>query len=71
MDVSERAQQDEIERLFWNSSSKLCDPDPIPTSVWRNCLDILITPITDIINISIETSTFLQNFKKAHLTPLL
>ena len=37
----------------------------------KNCLDILITPITDIINISMETSTFPQNFKEAHLTPLL
>ena len=71
MDVSERAQQDEIEKLFWNSSSKSCDPDPISTSVRKNCLDMLITPITDIINISMETSTFPQNFKKAHLRPLL
>ena len=36
----------------------------------RNCLDILITPITDIINISMETSTLLQNFKEAHVRPL-
>ena len=37
----------------------------------KNCLDILITPITDIINISMETSTFSQNFKEAHVRPLL
>ena len=41
--------------------------DPIPTSVVKNCLDILITPITDIINILMETSTFPQNFKEAHV----
>ena len=29
-------------------ASKSCDLDPIPTSVLKNCLDILITPITDI-----------------------
>ena len=52
-------------------SSKSCDLDPIPTSVLKNCLDILITPITDIINISMETSTFPQNFKEAHVRPLL
>ena len=40
-------------------------------SVLKNCLDILITPITDIINISMETSTFPQNFKEAHVRPLL
>ena len=37
----------------------------------KNCLDILLTPITDIINISMETSTFPQNFKEAHVRPLL
>ena len=37
----------------------------------KNCLDIVITPITDIINISMGTSTFLQNFKEAHGRPLL
>ena len=36
-----------------------------------SCLDILITPITDIINISMETSTFPQSFKQAHVRPLL
>ena len=45
--------------------------DHIPSSVLKNCLDILITPITDIINISMETSTFPQNFKEAHVRPLL
>ena len=29
----------------------------------------LITPITDIINISMETSTFPPNLKEAHLRP--
>ena len=48
-----------------------CDLDPIPTRVLQNCLDILITPIIDIINISIETGIFPQHFKEAHVGPLL
>ena len=36
----------------------------------KNSLDILIAPITDIINISMATSTFLPNFKEAHVRPL-
>ena len=71
MNVLERASEDEIKKLILNSSSKSCDLDPIPTSVLKNCLDILIIPITDIINISMETSTFPQNFKEAHVRPLL
>ena len=71
MNVFERASEDEIKKLILGSSSKSCDLDPIPTSVLKNCLDIIITPITDIINISMETSTFFQNFKEAHVRPLL
>ena len=62
MNVFERATEDEIKKLILSSASKSCDLDPIPTSVLKNCLDILITPITDIINTSMETSTFRQNF---------
>ena len=62
MNVFKHASEDEIEKLFLTSSSKSCDLDPIPTSVLKNCLDILITPITDIINISMETSTFPQTY---------
>ena len=71
MNVFERASEDESKKLILNSSSKSCDLDPILTSVLKNCLDIIITPITDIINISMETSTFPQNFKEAHVRPLL
>ena len=71
MNVFERASEDEIEKLILGSSSKSCDLDPISTSMLKNCLDLLITPITDIINISMETSTFPQNDKKAHVRPLL
>ena len=59
------------EKLILSSSSKSCDLDPIPTSVLNNFLDLLITPITDIISISMETSTFPHNFKEAHVRPLL
>ena len=71
MKVFERALEDEIKNLILSSSSRSCDLDPIPTSVLKNCLDILITPITDIINISMETSTFPQNLKEAHIRLLL
>ena len=71
INVFEGASEDEMKNLILTSSSKSCDLDPIPTSVLKNCLDIIITPITDIINISMETSTFPQHFKEAHVRPLL
>ena len=40
-------------------------------SMLKNCLDILIPPITDVINISIETSTFLQILRSSCKTTTL
>ena len=71
MNVFERVSEDEIKKLILSSSSLSFDLDPTPTRVLKNCLDILITPITNIFNISMETSTFPQNFKEAHVRPLL
>ena len=34
---------------------------------WENCLDILLTPITNIIYILMERSTFPQNVKEARV----
>ena len=71
MNVFEHATEDEIKKLIFSSSSESCDLDPIPTSMLKNYLDILIAPITYIINFSMETSTFPQNFKEAHVRQLL
>ena len=64
MNVFEHASEDENKKLILRSSSKSCDLDPIPTSVLKNCLDILLTPITDIINISMKLVHFLKISKK-------
>ena len=71
MNPFEPATEDEIKKLFLSSLLKSCNLDPIPTSVLKNCLDILVTPITDIINILMDTSTFLKKFKEPHVRPLL
>ena len=65
----ERATEDEIKKPFLNSSSKSCDLNSIHTKMLKNSLDILINPITDKINISMETSTFPQNFTDTHIRP--
>ena len=60
-----------LKKLILSSSSKSCDLDPIPTNVLNYYLDILVAPITDIINISMDTSTFPKKIKEAHVRPLL
>ena len=51
MNVFERVTEDEIKKLILSSLSKSCNLNHAHTSVLKNCFDILITPITDIINI--------------------
>ena len=53
------------------SASKSCDIDPIPTNSLKALLDILIKPITTIINLSLESGTFPLSSKEALVTHLL
>ena len=43
----------EVHRLVLRAPCKSSDLDPIPTSLVKDCIDILITPITSIINLSL------------------
>ena len=46
----EPASEDEVRKIIMKSASKSCDLDPIPTNILKALLDILIKPITTIIN---------------------
>ena len=52
-------------------SGASCDLDPIPTSLVKECLDVLITPITNIVNLSLQNGVFPSEFKSARVVPLL
>ena len=54
-----------------SSPSKCCDLDPLPTVLLKACLDVLIKPITDIINASLCSVLFPEDFKCAHVNPVL
>ena len=61
----------EIRKLIADSSDKYCQLDPIPTSLLKKCSDVLAPVITSIINLSLTSATFPDNFKHAIVTPLL
>ena len=67
----EPASEDEVRKIIMKSAAKSCDLDSIPTNILKALLDILIKPITTIINLSLESVTFPLSFKEAHVTPLL
>ena len=58
-------------KLIAKSSSAFCDTDPAPTWLIKKCLDILITPITKIVNLSLSTGVFPRSMKQARVKPLI
>ena len=50
----EPASEDEVRKIIMKSASKSCDRDPIPTNILKALFNILIKPITTIINLSLE-----------------
>lgn len=67
----EPVSEKEIHNLITSSSTKTCDLDPIPTSLLKQHLDILLSPITSLVNLSLQSGIFPHDFKVAHVTPLL
>ena len=62
--------EDQVTKIITNSPNKSCSLDPWPTFLALDCLDILITAITLIINASLEQGKCLNFFKQAHVTPI-
>ena len=67
----ELATADEVRKLIINSPSKTCDLDPIPTELLKSCLDVLLVPITQMINLCLISGVFPDIFKTSHVMPLL
>ena len=62
---------DEESSLLSHSPDTFCDLDPIPTSILKQCKSVLLPTITNIINLSLATSVFPDQFKKCSVHPLL
>lgn len=63
--------EEEVRRIIMTAPSKSCGLDPIPTILLKACIDVLVTPITSIVNLSLSDGIFPACFKTAHVTPLL
>ena len=63
--------EDQVTKVITNYPSKSCSLDPWPTFLILDYLDILITPITSIINASLEQGMCPNFSKQARVTPIL
>ena len=61
----------EVRRLVLSAPCKSSDLDPLPTSLVKDCIDILVTPIVSIVNLSLSEGCFPSHFKSAIVSPLL
>ena len=50
--------QDEVAKALLSPSGKCCDLDPLPTSLLKQCLSVLLPTITNIGNLSVSSGTF-------------
>ena len=51
--------------------SKTCDLDPLPTSILKKCIDLILPAIHHIANLSLSLGYFPDALKKACVTPLI
>ena len=63
--------EDDVRLLIHDSSKKSCSLDPLPTSVALDYVDILLPAITKIINLSLTSGQFAEEWKCALINPLL
>ena len=65
------ATTEEISNIISNSPATSCELDPIPTSLLKLCKSALLPTITNIINESLSTGIFPNQFKNCSVKPLL
>ena len=54
-----------------SSPNKSCDLDPLLTTLLKACLDTLLYPIANIVNTSLCSDLFPDDFKQAQVNQLL
>ena len=61
-----------VTKIMKEASNASCELDPAPTKLEKGCLlDTLLPVITQIINLSLESGSFPNEYKEAHVKPLI
>ena len=63
--------EENVKDLISKSSKKSCSLDPMPTSLVLKCQDILLPVITRMINLSLQSGVFCDEWKQALVQPQL
>ena len=63
--------QEAVREMIMKSPSKSCPLDPIPTDLFKKCVDSLLPAVTTIVNQSLSSGYIPSSLKSARVTPLL
>ena len=63
--------EDEVRKLIMSFKSTTCELDPILTSLLKEHISILLPIITKMVNLSLQTGAFPNEWKLALVTPLI
>ena len=63
--------EEQVIKLRMNTKSKTWELDPIPTTLLKIIIPIVLSIITSIINQSLQSGSFLRNWKTAIVRPLI
>ena len=63
--------ENEVKNIINKLGIKSCELDIMPKSLLKKCLSGLLPSVTKIVNISLSTGTFPENYKEAIIRPLL
>ena len=61
--------EEDVKNLISNSSKKSCSLDPMPTPLVVECLDVLLPALTRMINLSLQSGQFPNDWKLADVHP--
>ena len=63
--------EEQVAQLISKGAKKSCPLDPMPTSVILQVLDVLLPVLTSMVNMSFESGLFPDEWKTAHVLPVL
>ena len=56
--------ENKVHKIIKRSLSKSCLLDPVPTFLLKDCVDILLLSVTELVNLSLDEGVFPPKFKK-------
>ncbi len=63
--------EEQVEKIILSFPNKQCGLDPLPLSMLKECLPVILGHITRIVNLSLRMGNVSPNLKKAIIVPLL